>query len=183
MKHDSMAFKVFLSHSMNDADAGLLDSLRNSFEEHAIELYLAEDHLELGDVPTKIQTNIDSSDLVVILFTQSGSTSQFVNQEVAWALKGSIDIVLLTVPGVQVNGFIHSVDRIIIDPKNPDDAMASLIRKVKPLKKSKETRDALIGIGLAAGAFIGIALLVTFIIHVTSPNPRKIDEVSEDDDL
>lgn len=149
-----MAFKVFISHSM--ADVKLVSQLKYWLEVNGIEAYLAEAYPEAGaNLSQKISNAIDNSECVIAVFTQDGTRSQWVNQEIGYAKKAGKIVVPLVEDGVPHTGFIQGVEYISFNRSNPTDSINKILKRLTQLKAGKEARDKLI-----AGAIIIFGLLI-----------------------
>ena len=79
-----MVFKVFISHSMEDA--WIVYELHDLLKINGIEAYVAEWSLSPGaELSEKIKTAIRSCNCFLVLLTRHGTRSQWVNQEIGIA--------------------------------------------------------------------------------------------------
>ena len=79
-----MVFKVFISHSMDDA--WIVYELHDLLKINGIEAYVAEWSLSPGaELSEKIKAAIRYCDCFLVLLTRHGTRSQWVNQEIGIA--------------------------------------------------------------------------------------------------
>lgn len=144
-----MGYKVFLSHSTKDRN--LILSIRNHLSEAGISVYLAEEDLQPGtNLPQKIINNIKSSNCMVVVLTDAGIRSQFVNQEVGVAKAGNKPIIPMVEEKVKkkVRGLLEGVELIIFNKTNPKQTIKKVCSYVSSLKlklelEIEEREDAL----------------------------------------
>lgn len=147
-----MTYKIFISHSMDPWDKDFINLLNSSLNQYGIIGYIAENNPEYGqNISEKIKKNIDDSDVVLVLYTKSGQSSQFVNQEIGYALKGRKKCIIIKEKNVKISGLIYGTDIIDYDTMYPQEAITKLLNYTLPLKKSKEKLNGLIGLGLMVG--------------------------------
>ena len=81
-----MPYEVFISHSIRDQ--GLVIAFANILSKFGIKVTVAEWYLAPGQsLPQKIFDRIGKSDCVVVLLTRNGIRSNWVQQEIGYALK------------------------------------------------------------------------------------------------
>lgn len=88
-------------------------------------MYLAEQHVQLGDQPAgKIQQAIRSSDAVVVLLTLRSQTSPYANQEIGFALRDKL-VIPLVERGVEKRhvAMLAGYEYAEFDPANPGVAV------------------------------------------------------------
>lgn len=94
-----MSYSVFLSHSTRDQ--GLVISLANLLSKFEIEVYVAEWYLATGErIDKKIFKQIEGSNCIVALLTRNGIRSNWVHQEIGYALKCNKLIIPLVEKGI-----------------------------------------------------------------------------------
>lgn len=167
--------KIFVSHSLNDKE--LVDRLHCSVKPYGITLYVAEHYVDMhNSITSKIESMIKSCDAAVILLTKNGCDSKFVQQEIGYLKslnKPSLNVVEKEYEKA-ITGFIYGHDYIPYDPQKPNDTIAKVtnllvnhnkalqekqeMEKVK-VKADKESKNALIGIGLLVGSLFVVAAL------------------------
>ena len=80
-----MAWKVFIGYSSEDDELAqyIHDCLKRIVQ---IQPYKAENYLQFGeDFKKKIQNEQDTSQFMIVLLTNNGIRSQWVNQEIGYA--------------------------------------------------------------------------------------------------
>ena len=145
--------KVFISHSMKDKN--LVDALRSIAASLVIEPLIAEHIVDVQNTITaKIQSMILDSDLVLVVLTQEGFNSTFVQHEVGFAT-GKKPILILVEKGYEskMSGFVYGSDYVSIDPWNPQPAFEQIQRVLTNQKQQKEEQKRteqliLLGVGV-----------------------------------
>lgn len=157
-----MTYKIFISHSMDPWDKEFLDLLYQTLERYGITGYVAEYNPEYGEnITEKIKQNIDSSNLILVLYTKSGQISQFVNQEIGYGIRANKKCIIMKEKDIDLRGLIYGTEVIEYDSMNPQKAISEFINYIQPLKKSKEIRDRLITLGLIAGGAYLLSKIIT----------------------
>jgi hypothetical protein len=163
--------KLFISHAIRNKQ--LLETLRINLEPYGIELLIAEHFEDLeNDVTRKIENLIEVCDIALILLTEEGYNSVFVQQEIGYLLKAKKPYLQLIQKGIQIKGFNYGKGGIELDPENHEIAI-SKTRKIllnywqkmqnDRIKKNREIQrkvalqiqrkqeEKLMNIGLGAG--------------------------------
>ena len=154
-----MAYKVFISHSTRDRK--LVIALANTLSKFGIKVFVAEWYLTPGQkLDRKVFTNLDNSDCVVVLLTRNGIRSNWVQQEIGYALKISKPLIPLVEKGMPPGdlGALQDRDYIEYDPSQPQHALIKTSTYVKLLKLKKEKREKTL---LVAGGILAFLLLLS----------------------
>ncbi len=154
-----MTYKVFLSHSTRDR--GLVIALANLFSKLGVEVSVAEWSLTPGErLDKKVFTEIDQSDCMVVLLTGKGMRSNWVHQEIGYALKSNKPLIPLVEKGINSKdlGSLEGKEYIEYDPLQPEQAMMRLSTYAQSLKLKKQEKEKTM---LVAGAFIALLLLLS----------------------
>jgi hypothetical protein len=161
-----MKYTVFLSHSSKDMN--LVNSIRKELERAGINVYLAEEDLQLGkSLPKKIIRNIISANCMVVLLTDTGIRSQFVNQEIGVASANNKLIIPMVEKKVKnkVKGLLKGRELIIFDKHKLDNAISRVRSYISDIKLTIELkieeREELLKF-LAAVAFIVLIALILY---------------------
>lgn len=112
--------KIFISHSLKDKS--LVNGIKSLLEPHGLILLIAEHYLGLtGTISQKIKTMIDNCDVALIVLTENGFNSNFVQQEIGYINSANKPYLQLVQKGLQrnVTGFNYGKDMIVFDPRNP----------------------------------------------------------------
>lgn len=162
-----MKYTVFLSHSSKDMN--LVTSVRKKLEKAGINVYLAEKDPQPGKrLPEKIISNIHAANCMVVLLTDMGIRSQFVNQEIGAARAYNKPVIPMVEKKVKnkVKGLLEGRELIIFDKHKLDQAISRVSSYISDIKLSielkMEEREEFLKF-LAVVAFIVlIALLLYF---------------------
>jgi len=130
-----MQYTVFLSHSSRDQN--LVTNVRNKLENAGINVYVAEEDFQLGkSLSEKILTNIKSANCMVVILTDTGIRSQFVNQEIGIAEVSGIPIIPMVDARVRskVKGLLAEREQIVFDRRKPEQAIQRVSSYISSLK-------------------------------------------------
>jgi len=154
-----MAYKVFISHSTQDR--GLVITLANLLTKFGIEVSIAEWYLSPGEpLDKKVFTQIEKADCVVALLTRNGMRSNWVQQEIGYAMKAGKPIIPLVEKGVNSRDLaaLQGKEYIEYDPLQPKEALIKASTYVKSLKLKKEEQEKAL---LIAGGILALLLLLS----------------------
>ncbi|MBP7791516.1 MAG: toll/interleukin-1 receptor domain-containing protein [Candidatus Goldbacteria bacterium] len=151
-----MRYKAFLSHSTRD-DL-IVTAFANSLRQAGIEVYVSTQNLYPGqNIEGNIFPNIDFSDCVVVLLTRNGLHSNYVQQEIGYAIKAKKLIIPIVEQGTdnQALAAIQRINYIPYNPYNPADSLYKVIDYLSSLKKDKEGKEqgAIVLLGISALLF------------------------------
>ena len=160
-----MAYQVFISHST--ADMGLVDQLKYWLEVNGIEAYVAQIYPQPGmTVSDKVTNAIQNSDCLVALLTADGARSQWVRDELAYAISlkdktGRPAVVPLVEEevGPSLRGLVADKDQIRFSRQDPTEAVSRTIQFIYSLKVSKETQQATAATALLILGLLAVAAL------------------------
>lgn len=125
-------FNVFLSY--NESDLALVDRIMKILDRMGITAYSFKHFPEYGEyIPEIIKKNISDSEYFVVLLTQGGIESQWVNQEIGMAFALNMLIIPIIQTRVESKGFVELRQRIDYDPYNPEMAISGLIYRLRYL--------------------------------------------------
>ena len=137
---------IFLSHYSGARDVPLVSALMSALPQYGISPFVAEHHRQPGRLVTdKIKEALDTSEIVVVLFTKDGHASGAVHQEVGYATKAGKFVIPLVEKGVQPTLFAFGMDAIEYDPADPVPALAQVVNVLNAIhaKKQEELRRAM----------------------------------------
>lgn len=154
-----MAYKVFISHSTRDQR--LVMALANILSKFGINVSVAEWYLTPGQrLDKKVFNEIKDSDCVVALLTQNGIRSNWVQQEIGYALNSGKPLIPLVEKGIANKDLaaLQGKEYIEYDPYQPQQALLKTSTYVKSLKLKKEEREKTL---LIAGGILAFLLLLS----------------------
>ncbi len=158
-----MAYKVFISHSTRDQ--GLVISLANLLSKYGAKVFVAEWYLTPGKpIEKKVFEQIENSDCVVVLLTQNGMRSNWVHQEIGYALKTGFGknrpLIPLVEKGIRREdlGALNGKEYIEYDIFQPQQALIRTASYVKSLRLKKEQQEKAL---LIAGGILAFLLLLS----------------------
>ena len=162
-----MDYKVFLSYSTKDM--GLVVKIRDDLTKAGISVYLAEERPEPGKtLSQKIMENIKSSDCMIVLLTDIGIRSQYVNQEIGAARMIDKPVIPMVEKKMEskIGGLLAGIEYILFDKANPRKAMEKVVSYVSRLKLSLEIeirkREELYTIITISALIVMIAIILYF---------------------
>lgn len=154
-----MDYKVFISHSSRDQ--GLVISLANLLSKFGIKVVVAEWYLTPGEpIERKVFDQIERSDCVVALLTRNGIRSNWVQQEIGFALKTKRPLIPIVEKGVDEKdlGALRDKEYIEYDPYQPRHALIRASNYVQSLKLKKADQERTL---LVAGGILAFLLLLS----------------------
>lgn len=133
--------KIFVSHALIDHD--LIHGIKKTLEPHGITLFLAEHYEDLErKITEKIENMIRISDVALILLTENGFNSNFVQQEIGYINSLKKPYLQLVQVGIEkkITGFNFGKDYILYDPNLPQEALDKMTRAILVYWKQVEQK-------------------------------------------
>ncbi len=165
----SVSVRVFLSHSVSEKDRPLLQRLESEWRESGIEVYLAEREFAPTGPTEKVRGAMTRSDVVVVLLTESGSSSSWVAVEIGLAIEQSKPIIPLVEEGVDPPGPIRERDQIRFNRQRPEEAIGRATRFIESFRPTTTEPDV---DPFIAGVIVG-AVITAFIVLLIVALARK----------
>lgn len=156
-----MAFQIFVSHSVSPEDNLVLAELEKTCRALGIGLYVAERDPQPGtQLSLKVREGISHADLVLVLLTQGGAASAWVNQEIGLAASLQKQIVPLLEEGVEPPGLVAELEYVRFHRERSGDAFNRLTEFLARKKTDKEFWTAVaVIVGVAAAVLFALLLL------------------------
>ena len=162
--------KIFISHSV--ADLNLVIRLHELLTSTGVIVYVAELQPQPGAVISrKIEEMIRESDYVLVLLTENGRRSPFVNYEVGLAKGLNKSVIPLVQRGLQVSYF-QGIDVVYFDKEDPEQTVEWLmdyVRRIRHEKARAAFMSALATLGIVA--IVGVGLLGLFSLLASGQKP------------
>jgi hypothetical protein len=100
------------------------------------------------------------SDVVLVVLTREGFNSNFVQQEIGFAVDRK-PLLIIVERGYEprITGFIYGRDPVTFDPFNPQPALAKIQKVLGDQKQKKEQQEAIEKLLLAA---VGVFFFMAF---------------------
>ncbi len=152
-----MAYKVFISHSTRDQ--GLVISLANLLSKFGVDVSVAEWYFTPKEsISKKVFKQIQDSDCIVVLLTQNGIRSSWVQQEIGYSLQRSKVIIPIVEKGIDQKdlGALQGQEYVEYDPREYQQALIKLSTYIKSLKLGKEEKEKTM---LVLGGLLAFLLL------------------------
>jgi len=145
-----MVYSVFLSH--NTTDREWVEQIEQKLWREGIRPYLFEYNPQPGEpVSEKIENAIGKSDAFVVLVTEEGQFSKWLNAEIGYAKAADIPIIPLV--DERINNpelpFIGGTEYIRINPKNIGDALPVLVKDLSKRKVKKHLFWGVLAVGFS----------------------------------
>jgi len=153
-----MPYKVFISHSTRDQ--GLVIALTNLLSRYGATVFVAEWYLSPGEqLDKKVFEQIRASDCVAVLLTRNGMRSNWVQQEIGFAISSGKPLIPLVEKGVEQKdlGALQDREFIQYNPDYPQEALIRTATYVRSLKLKKEEQEKAL---LIAGGIMAFLLLL-----------------------
>lgn len=150
--------QIFLSHAT--ADRELVAQIKVAVGVRA-QLYCAEDDGKAGlDFNRKIQAQLKRSSVVIVLLTERGAESAYVQQEIGYAKRAGKLIIPLVSRTISTNslGMLQGTEYIVVDGENPLEHITSLRSRVNEVVTAEEHSDLILLTG-AVLLIVGLAVL------------------------
>jgi len=152
-----MAYKVFISHSTRDRE--FVITLTNMLTGMGVKVFVAEWYLSPGErIDRKVFSQINKADCIVVLLTKNGIRSNWVQQEVGYAIKAGKPLIPIVEKGVAPKDLaaLQGKEYIEYDPLQPLQTLRKTSSYIKSLKLKKEEREKALVIG---GSIVALLLL------------------------
>ncbi len=119
--------KIFISHSSLDQE--LIRKIKNTLEPYGITPLIAEHNIDLeNSITEKIENMIKQCDVALILLTENGFNSQFVQQEIGYIKSLNKSYLQLVQLGYEnkIKGFNYGKDYVPFDTTNQEYALEKI---------------------------------------------------------
>lgn len=127
---------MFISHS--NKDWNLVQQLQQWLRSIGFNPILAKTTFEPKYVHEKVKRQIDSADVVIVVWTRNAKESAFVNQEIGYAFQNKPIIIIIKAENIPLSGFAYDLD--VIDLVADDYSLeVGKLRKYLPHLIGRET--------------------------------------------
>ena len=155
-----MAFKIFISHSIEDME--LVHYFKSMLSQKGLETYVAVSEPEPGrKITDKITNHIKSSSHVLLLLTKKAAESSWVQNEIGIAVSMKKTIIPIIEAGVKIPSIIKDIEYVTFDSENPNECIIKISEYLFNLKTSSDEVKLLIGILLIFLGILGIAAFLS----------------------
>jgi hypothetical protein len=155
-----MSYKVFISHSTSDQR--LVITLANLISKFGIKVSVAEWYLTPGKrLDKKVFEEINKSSCVVVLLTKDGIRSNWMQQEIGYALRAKKPLIPIVEKGVRAKdlGALQGSEYIVYNPRQPQPALVKASAYIKSLKLKKEDQEKFLLVTAGVMAFLLLIVL------------------------
>lgn len=153
--------EIFFSHASKDGVAAA--DVREQIEPLGVRLYLAEHDNQAGRrLSAKVEEALTRCDVLVVLLTQAGYDSRYVQQEIGFAKGcGRLVIPLLDPTLVTADlGLFNDIEYIVFDVNNPADGLAQLGQRIDALVRQRKATQEMV-------ALVAVVALVAFALYAS----------------
>lgn len=152
---------VFVSFS--EANTSMVNSLERMAQALGVFRLYRFDHDPRPGVPlpAKVKDAIRRADLVLVLLTQAGNASTWVQQEIGIADASNRFIVPVVEKGVSVKGILEGREHVRFDPSDP---ASGLVRAARALERLAGQKEASAGSRVARGQAIALGVSLTAVL-------------------
>lgn len=129
--------RLFISHS--NADAKVVEWIAAQVRALGVIPYLAEEDVRPGTLlAAKVRAEIDRSDAVLVLLTQNGASSKYVQQEIGAANQAGKPILAFVEAGAELGdlAMLAGVEYVVFDHMNLADSSAHVTRALTHLAEA-----------------------------------------------
>lgn len=129
-----MTLQIFVVHS--EDEGYILSKIRRATKDNDINFLIAEEHYDpKKSLSEKIEDLIEISNLVLIIWTTSGRSSQWVNQEIGYAKAHGRQMVIFKELSVDLEGFLIGREYIALEGGNITNSIQNLRSKLLLIDK------------------------------------------------
>ncbi|MFC4541981.1 toll/interleukin-1 receptor domain-containing protein [Halosolutus amylolyticus] len=121
--------QVFVSHAPADLD--LVQDLFSTVKNFPFGVHIALEEIESGRSRKRLEGRLANSDVVVAVLTERSARSQWINQEIGYALAKGIPVLPLYTDESQRGGFISDVEGVTIDRQNLSFTIFNLLCRLR----------------------------------------------------
>jgi TIR domain len=152
-----MAFRVYLSHSLDPAEAALAWRLQTLATAHGIEMFVPNYDVAPAPVAVSIQNAIDRADCVLAVITTAANLN--VQNELRYALEKRKLVIPIVRSDLQGHPLLAQFPRVFtFSPwDNPGSVETQIVDFLKEQQVAKDKQQA-----IGALAAVGLGLLVLF---------------------
>jgi TIR domain len=134
-----MSLSVFISHSIGPVEIPIVNHLSAALYGAGVNAYLAFYDRQPGvQLSSKVQANIDASDILLALVSKKGVDSTWVQHEVGFALGRNKKVIAFVEKGVKPGAMLQGVEYYEFDPSAPGGSVDNMAGYLKWLKSQKE---------------------------------------------
>jgi hypothetical protein len=138
-----MDYKVFFSHSMTQNDLAVVYEASRQASLSGVDSYIAERDWQPGvSLPDKVRNEIAKADCLVAFWTEGGSHSAWVNQEIGAAYALGKPIIPIVEKGLSLTGFPTDMEYLQLDREEPQPTFEKLTSYLSRQKLERVTQRA-----------------------------------------
>jgi len=166
---------VFIAYSHKDL--WFAHSVWKLLYKAGIPCYLAELYPEPGaSLWEKIKRMIDSSDILLVIYTHNAMYSAYVNQEIGYAHARGKYIIPVVEKGVELKGSLAGLEYIELDYSNPANTLASIANVIKELLEKRGNGAETLAFLITFLMLLGVISLIAGSLIASSETSRENKE-------
>ena len=121
--------QVFVSHDLRDLE--MAQELFSTVKNFPFAVHLAMEDVESGRSRQRLEGRLANSDVVVAVLTEHAANSQWINQEVGYAVAKGIPVIPLYDSEDLRGGYISEMEGVTIDRDNPSFTVFNLLCRLR----------------------------------------------------
>ncbi|MCU4741498.1 toll/interleukin-1 receptor domain-containing protein [Halobacteria archaeon AArc-m2/3/4] len=121
--------QIFVSHA--PADLELVQELFSTVKNFPFGVHIALEEVESGRSRKRLEGRLANSDLVVAVLTAESAKSQWINQEIGYALAKGIPVLPLYESGDLRGGFVTEIEGVTLDRENLSFTVFNLLCRLR----------------------------------------------------
>lgn len=121
--------QVFVSH--DPADLELVQELFSTVKNFPFGVHIALEEVESGRSRKRLEGRLANSDIVVAVLTEGSANSQWINQEIGYAVAKGIPVLPLYEADQYRRGYVADVEGVSLDRDNPSYTVFNLLCRLR----------------------------------------------------
>ncbi|MFA9426994.1 toll/interleukin-1 receptor domain-containing protein [Natronorubrum sp. A-ect3] len=121
--------QIYVSHAPGDLE--LVQELFSTVKNFPFGVHITFEAVESGRQRNRLEGRLANSDVVVAVLTTASADSQWVNQEIGYAVAKGIPVIPLYDDEHHRGGFVDAVDGVEIDRQNPSATIFNLLSQLR----------------------------------------------------
>lgn len=121
--------QVFVSHAPSDLE--LVQELFSTVKNFPFGVHIALEEVESGRSRKRLEGRLANSDVVIAVVTRDAADSQWVNQEVGYAIAKGIPVIAVCDDESLLGGYLSDIEGIQIDRDNPTVTVFNLLSRLR----------------------------------------------------
>jgi len=121
--------QIYVSHAPDDLE--LVQELFSTVKNFPFGVHIAMEEVESGRSRKRLEGRLANCDVMVAVLTDESATSQWLNQDIGYAVAKGIPVIPMQDHKQHRGGFIGDVDGVKIDRQNPSFTIFNLLSRLR----------------------------------------------------